>query len=144
MCRLGARAGFVAVILNAGACGGPADSIVEFGRLEFHDYKPMIDAPDTATVGIAFNIMIKTYGGGCISFESTEVTMSEDGADIYVYDRRRIPAENEACTLELVFIPHDESLVFTTTGSKAIHIYGRRYVPPIDEPLDLVHDVLVE
>jgi hypothetical protein len=125
------------------ACGGPADSVIEPGRLEFYDYQPMIDVPSSATSGVSINMTVRTYGGGCISFESTDVAVTHDGADVYVYDRRRIPGESEACTLDLVFIPHDAMLTFTTPGTKTIHIHGRRYVPPIDEPLMIVKEVLV-
>jgi hypothetical protein len=112
--------------------------------LEFYDHKPMIDAPDSAPAATPFNITVRTYGDGCITSESTDVTVLDDGADIYVYDRRRIPGDNEACTLMLVYLPHEATLSFANAGLKVIRIHGRHYDPPLDEALDVAREVTIQ
>jgi hypothetical protein len=125
------------------ACGTD-DSVVELGRIEFYHDPPVIEAPASAAVGEQFLLRVMSYGGGCISLERTDVELTNEGADFLPFDRRHIPGENEACTLDLRLYPHEATLAFDSTGSKTIRIHGRRVNFQVDEAIQIPLTVVVQ
>ena len=135
----------ILVTLIVGACGGPDDPVVEPGIIEYYDVAgPTIDVPVSASVGTPLNISVTTYGDGCISFDSTEVNVADEHADIYTFNQRRIATEETGCTLILNHIPHQASVTFASVGTKAIRIHGRKIGSQIDEPLEVLREVTIE
>ena len=132
---------YVGLVASLVACGEPSDFVVELGVVEFLDHRPLIDVPASASVGVPFQATVDTYGDGCVSFESTDVSVREADADITPYDRRRIPRGDVACTLFLMHIPHEVSLTFASAGNKTVRIHGRKVTTP--EPADEI-EIAVE
>ena len=58
----------------------------------------------------------------CMSVEETEVSITEDGAEITPYDRRT-PGK---CVAALVQFSHEAHVSFETLGEKTIRVNGRR------------------
>ncbi|MBA3455758.1 MAG: hypothetical protein H0T42_21865 [Deltaproteobacteria bacterium] len=134
----------LALILSA-ACDAPAtdESIVELGRLEFFDDPVIINVPSSVKKRQPFQVQVVTYGGGCISFERTDVQVAMDGVDFLPYDRRDIPA-NGLCFANLSPITHEEYVVFDEPGRHVIRIHGRRYNARVDEPIVIQMTTSVE
>ncbi len=104
------------------ACG--EDAIIEVGQIEAGPSAPMrIQVPESANVGESVPVGLVTYGDGCISFEETDVSITDDGAEITPYDRRR---DGGRCPLILLEFNHDTTVSFGTPGAKLIRINGRR------------------
>lgn len=133
---------FLAAVIVAGCAGD--DFVVETGKLSYDSYyrTPMIAMPESVAVGEPFTVDVSTDGGGCIKAESTELTATDDEADITPYDRRRIPGEHEACDLILVYLHHTVSLSFASPGTKTIQFHvevpqAQSYVPGV-VPMQLI------
>ena len=126
------------------ACDHRDDSVVELGRIEYYNGPLILDAPDSVAVGQSFVVTVETYGGGCISYEDTEVEFTGEGAEFWPFDRRSIPGKNEACGEDLTFIPHEATLVFDTAGSKKIRIHGRRVSLNEDDVVQIPFTVVVQ
>lgn len=138
------RRGVATVALLLSACGTTDDSVVELGRIEFYHDPAIVEAPSSAGIGQSFVVRVMSYGGGCISPERTDVELTSDDVNIMPYDRRHIPAENEACTSELRLFPHEATLVFNVAGSKTIRIHGRRVNFDVDEKIQIPLTIIVE
>ncbi len=95
---------------------------VELGQIEADGAPLRIGIPASATIGQSVLVGLVTYGDGCVSFEETQVTITEHGADITPYDRRTLEAE---CPLILRAFDHDATVRFETAGSKVIRLTGR-------------------
>ena len=95
--------------------------IVEIGVIE-QDGPAQIQVPTTARVGEPALIQVTTYGGGCVSVETTEVVVTDDGAEITPYDRRR---EGNCTAIRLEF-DHNAAIRFDTPGLKVIRVNGRK------------------
>jgi hypothetical protein len=119
--------GFLAPM--ASGCG--PDEIVELGCIEYVD--PVhIEAPASALVGEPFLVAVGTYNCGCISFERTDAELTQDGADVYPYDREDLSC-GPGGNLILKSFAHKVTLTFDTPGTKNIFVHGRRVEPGADD-----------
>lgn len=132
----------------ASACG--TDDIVELGCIEYADEGPVeIAAPASALVGQPFAMTVRTYGLACVSFEGTDVELTKNEADVYPFDRRRVPGEDGGCVLLVTYFAHEATLTFDSPGTKTIRVHGRRvdcwHPPcPVDEEITVPITVVVE
>jgi hypothetical protein len=133
---------FLVAVLGIG-CASDTNSVVELGIIEFYEMQPMIDAPDDAVAGLSFDLNLTTYGSGCITHESTEVTIRSDDADVELFDRRQIPGDGEACPSNLTYIAHGASIPFTSPGIKRVRIHDRRVAPNVDEPIEAPLEITI-
>ncbi len=133
----------------ASACGTD-DLIIELGCIDYINEGPIdIKAPTSASVGQPFVMTVRTYGLACVSMESTAVELTHDEADVYPFDRRRIPDGNGACILLVTYFAHEATLTFDSPGTKTIRVHGRRvdcWSPPcpVDEEITVPITVVVE
>lgn len=118
------------------------DAVVEIGVIEQPPDPARIEVPATATRGEPFGVGLVTYGDGCVSFENTEINVTEDDAEITPYDRRTV---GTSCTQILLQLPHDATLMFETTGPKLIRIRGRqRQGELVDEVVEKTFSLMVQ
>ncbi len=108
------------------ACGADDQEVIELGTLEYLDQPAMIEVPRNSSVGESIRVLVTTYGGGCISFERTEIETTISGADFRPFDRRVIPGEDGKCPAILRLIPHEEYVSFSSPGTQKITVRGRR------------------
>ena len=124
------------------------DHVVEPGQLAYGGMDPQITVPATARVGEPFTVAIATWGGGCIQEAArTDVSITEDGAEIRPYDVRSIPGDHGACLANLITIDHTVTLQFASPGDKRIVIRGVHACSDAscnDEPLNIVATVAVD
>src|SRR5687768_14439338 len=109
----------VMLAVTSAACD---DSIVVVGVIETGPDPALIVVPDSAKRGEPARAFIRTYGSMCMSVEATEVSITEDGAEITPYDRRT-PGK---CVAALVQFSHEAEVSFETLGLKTIRVTGRR------------------
>jgi hypothetical protein len=85
-------------------------------------------APAVAQAGRDFKVTIYTYGGGCESKGSEEVTVSENNAIVEVYDFTTATSLSSFCTMQLKQFPHTVTLRFEKPGEAIIKFVGQRVV----------------
>lgn len=119
--------GLLAVLGLAG-CGslfGPDDEEV-LGRLTYFGHPSGVHVPDTVTVGVPFEVSVRTYGGGCISFGRTSVEYASGAIDIRPYD---VDSLADVCNDELIPFEHTAEVTVNTSGPWVVRFHGRE-VPP--------------
>jgi hypothetical protein len=121
-------ASVAAALAGLAAC---SDDIVAPGVIEVRTLPRKIAVPTSALVGEPVHVELATYGGGCASFERTDVEPASDGFDITPFDRE--PRDPDGCQLILRYFAHDVSLTFDTPGTKTIRVHGVRDVFPEGE-----------
>lgn len=127
---------FVLSAAIGSGCASEQDSVVEVGWIERAGELARIEAPTEAKTGDGIMVRVSTIGGGCISLASTETEVIGDEAHFTPFDRRVIPGENEACTSELRYLPHEATFTFDGPGMKVVHIHGRRLTGSTEELID--------
>jgi len=85
-----------------------------------------VHVPDTATVGVPFEVSVTTYGGGCISFGRTSVAYTSGAIDIRPYD---VDSRADVCTDELIRFEHTAQVTVNSSGTWVVRFHGRE-VPP--------------
>jgi hypothetical protein len=128
----------VAVVLIVLVSACTDDTVVEVGVIEFLTDPLRVEVVPPLMHGQPFAVNVRTYGGGCVSLESTEVELEGDLATITPYNHRRLGT----CTADLRHIGHVAEIKFETPGMKAIRVIGRKHTGP--QPDQLVgHEYLV-
>lgn len=109
------------------------------GIIAFYDDPVVVDVPDTVEVGAPFEVSVRTYGGGCIRKDGTEV--EEDGLRIQIrpYD---IHSGASICTAELRLFDHRVTVSFGRAGVGEIQVHG--WEMPADSSLRLGYTVIVQ
>ena len=93
--------------------------------LFFHD-PTVVEVPSSATAGMPFTVTVTTYGGGCISEDTTVVKADGQRADVVPYQRIYNPGPNGgACPSELRITRRQASVVFDAPGSGVVRVIGR-------------------
>ena len=107
------------------ASAGCADNTqIELGLIEMDGNAVLIQVPSSAKVGEIIVVKLSTYGvGGCTFFESTEINVIGDEAEITPYDRSKVSGSK--CLASLEVFNHDALVTFETAGSNVIRINGR-------------------
>jgi hypothetical protein len=105
---------------------GPDDEVV-LGRLSYLGHPSFVQVPDTVLVGVSFNVVARTYGGGCISYGYTDVEYTSPGViDVRPYD---IDSLEDVCTDDLSLFDHTAELAVDSPGTWVIQFHGRQ-IPP--------------
>ncbi len=85
----------------------------------------VISAPMTVQASVPFEVIVRTYGGGCIEPDGLEVEIEGNVAVLVPYDLYITPGRNEACPLIFEAEPHAAQLTFNESGSATIRVSGR-------------------
>jgi hypothetical protein len=101
-----------------------------------------VTVPSVAHAGLPLQVTVTTYGGGCITEDTTVVTTNTHSADIVPFQRWYQPKQNEACTMELRVNKRQLEVVFTQPGVASVRIYGRGQ--PDGALVTVVREVRVE
>jgi hypothetical protein len=96
------------------------DSVVQPGMITFTGPSRIV-APERAAARSDFQVVVYTFGNGCFSLDSTDVTIDGTEAIIEPYDRRDV---DDACIQILVYLPHMSTLRFDSAGAKTIRVRG--------------------
>ena len=114
------------------ACGAPTNpSATERpGVIEFYSDPVQIEVPESVAAGEPFEVSVRTYGGGCILQDRTDVEGSGMVADVRPYDRH---VSAPICTTELRLFNHTATVTFPERGTGRIRVHGMR--APADVPL---------
>ncbi|HEX8691123.1 MAG TPA: hypothetical protein VF746_01680 [Longimicrobium sp.] len=83
------------------------------------------EIPDVATRGVAFDVTVTSYGGGCVLEGDTEVEVQGSTAVVTPYDVELRP-RNGACTDDLRFYRHAARVRFDTPGQATVTVRGVR------------------
>jgi hypothetical protein len=98
--------------------------------------------PSVAHAGQPFQVTVTTYGGGCISEDTTVVAAEAHSADIVPFQRWYQPRQNEGCTMELRINKRQVALTFAQPGVAVVRVYGRGQ--PDGSLMTVVREVSVE
>ncbi len=99
----------------------------------------VVNVPAAARAGEPVAVSVTTYGGGCISEDTTVVTVAGARADVVPYQRVYTPRANEACTDELRINPRQLRLTFAAPGAARVVVTGR--ASPGDSLVQIVRAV---
>lgn len=126
--RLASR--LVLFLLAVGSAGcadvfGP-DGQERLGRLSYYDLGASVQAPDSVTVGVPFDVAVRTYAGGCIGFGRTQVEYSSGTVDIRPWD---VDSGGPVCTDDISVLEHTAEVIVDAPGTWLIRVHGRQ-VPP--------------
>ena len=116
--------------LSALACHTAAEPDVapEVGIIEFYsDRSTVLTLPATARAGQDFNVVVRTFGNGCVSAATATVRYNGARATLTPYDNdlsRTSPGV--ACTDILLRPTHTVTLRFPEAGVATIRVEGRR------------------
>lgn len=130
-----------ALILVATGCTallGPGETR-RLGVIDFYQDPVVIAVPDTVQAGAAFEVSVRTYGGGCITKGDTETQVEGLTAEVRPYD---LHSGAEVCTDELRIFDHRATLAFEQAGLAEVRFHGREM--PADSVVTIVRSVVVE
>lgn len=85
-----------------------------------------VQVPDTVRVGVPFEVSVRTYGGGCITFGRTSVEYTAGAIHIRPYD---VDSLADVCNDELIPFDHTAEVTVDSPGTWVVRFYGRD-VPP--------------
>lgn len=94
-------------------------------HIDFYSDPVVVEVPGAATAGTPFTVAVTTYGGGCVSEDTTVVQVTGLHADVVPYQRVYRPGANEACTQELRITRREASVVFAAPGLATVRVIGR-------------------
>lgn len=134
-----ARRMILALALVQG-CAQEPDAVL--GRLEFYEQPARVALPSTVSVGVTFDVTVRTYGGGCIAFDATEIDVSGHLVEVYPFDR--MERNGTVCTLEQVDIVHSASLSLDAAGEYVFRVYGRKVSSARDEVISREFSLIAE
>ncbi|HEY4057751.1 MAG TPA: hypothetical protein VGM39_14150 [Kofleriaceae bacterium] len=120
------------------------DDVVDLGRVEYFSEPAMVDGPTTSAINTDVTFTVSTYGGGCLTFERTDVEPDGDGFLVSPFDRDVNPGKDGACADDLRFIPHAVTLTFATPGQQTVHVAGRRVTSEVDEDIEVPVSITIE
>lgn len=112
-------------------------AIIDFGP----NHPVMVEVPATATRGVAFEVAITSYGGGCISKAETEVRVSGMVATVEPY-QLVVEEEQTACPDVLRTDRNVAQVSFANAGTARIVFRGLRH--PSGETITVERTVAVQ
>ena len=84
----------------------------------------VVEAPDTVTAGVAFDVTVNTFGSSsCVRAERLDVEVLGRVARLTPYDR--IAPPNSVCTPDLSAHPHTAPVTFPSPGAATLEVLGR-------------------
>jgi len=114
------------VLLALAGCEGLTgpDHERRLAVIEFTESDPVeVEAPATATRGVAFEVAITTYGGGCVGQGDTDVEVSGLTATVEPY-QLVVADEDVVCTQELRTYRNAAQVRFDQAGTGRIRFRG--------------------
>ncbi len=101
-------------------------SALRVGRIYLSEYdSAIVETPSAARRGEPVNVSVTTYGGGCVSADTTVATVSGLRAVVVPYQRQYQPPASGACTLALRIERRTVPLIFATSGIAVVRVVGR-------------------
>ncbi len=85
----------------------------------------VVDVPAAAHVGEPVTIGVTTYGGGCITEDTTTAIIASRRADVTPYQLVYTPRPGEGCTLDLRINRRTVRVTFATAGAAQVVVTGR-------------------
>lgn len=125
-------------LVGCGAVVGP-DERRRVGVIDFYDQPSVIVVPDTVRAGEDFQVSVRTYGGGCVSRDTTEVAVAGRLAQVVPYD---LHSGQSACLDVLRSFDHQTAVRFDEPGDAEVRVVGRRV--PENTIIAVVRPVVVE
>lgn len=127
--------------LTVSACSGVVDPIggKRLGVIAFHGDPVVVEVPDTVEAGVPFEVSVRTYGGGCISKNGTDLRVDGLTADVRPYDNH---SGHQICTDELRVFVHRATLAFGAAGRAEVRFHGTE--KPSGSAIVVARTVIVE
>ena len=105
---------------EAPEAGAATDRVRQLGEIKgYNNDDPRIEI---STSGRTVQVVVTTYGDGCLSKGDTEVRVEGLEADITPYDYTAPPGS--VCTRQLVSVRHTATVTFSGAGEATIRIHG--------------------
>lgn len=114
--------------------------VKRIGTIVHYEDPLLITTPDTVTAGDPFEVVVRTYGGGCV--EKGEVAVQQEGlsVDVTPWDLVR-EGEGLNCPDVLGMFDHRAVLTLPTARTAEIRFHGRE--APADSLLVVTRSVVV-
>jgi hypothetical protein len=130
----------LSIVLLAAPCTGPVAPVAERvpGVISFYGESELAEVPESAVAGEPFEVMVVTFGGGCITQDGTEVDVSGLEVDVRPYD---LESGGEVCTAELRLFEHRATVTVAVPGTAEVRFHGVRR--PEDEPYVITREIEV-
>ena len=103
-------------------------------------HPPQVELPQSVRVGERFTVRITTYGSGCSSKGTTQVSVTGLQVELSPYDSYPT-AEDAACTRELRTHLHQVQVWVEEPGTATVSVHGRRM--PDGEPATVARTLTV-
>ncbi len=116
-----------ASLLLLSACGSILEPVETrlMGTLVHYGNPVSIQVPDSAAVGVPFEVRMTTFGGGCESRGDTEALVGGRHALIIPYDNSTSNPDG-ACPDILHAFEHQVALSFESAGDAQVTVRGRK------------------
>ncbi len=124
--RLPVRPALAAALLVLAACSlttEPQDRLI-VGTVVFYQDSLVVDVPESARVGEAFEVGIRTYGGGCEEMGPTQLDLRSDTVVVTPMERTSARA-GVACTDILKTFDHRATITPLRAGRVIVRFRGR-------------------
>ena len=118
---------------------GTRDGILDY-------YGELIDAietPEAVPPGETFEVVVWTWGGGCLVPDSITVADTDEGITLTPYDRLDI-TPGDGCTDDLREMPHEVDLSSGDAGELVLTAVGRRHYSNEDVLITVSVTIAVE
>lgn len=109
------------------------------GVIAFYDNPIVVQAPDAVEAGAAFEVTVRTYGGGCVTQGPTEVEHDARAVVVRPYD---VHSGASVCTDELRMFDHRATVSVEEPGVAEIRVHGTEL--PADSAVVVTRSVVVE
>ena len=120
----------------------PGHSARRGATVLFYSDPLTVSVPTRARAGEPFVVGVTTYGGGCISEDTTTVRLEGQRADVVPYQRVYAPPLNGACTLQLRVTRREVHVAFPSPGVATVRVTGR--ASPGDSVVQVERAVIVQ
>jgi hypothetical protein len=115
-----ASVSLVAAALLA-ACSATPGARDEPALIRYYSQDATITVPDTAMAGVPFEVVVRTFGGGCTREAASDNVRYSPGVVVQLYNHN---AGGSVCTSDLLRIEHRVTLRLDTRGTYSINIKG--------------------
>lgn len=135
------RSTFMLALFAIPACSGLVgpEEETRLGVISYYDYPLVVTVPDTVQAGTPFEVSVRTYGGGCIRPNGTNVHVAGRLVKIVPYD---VHSGHDVCPDVLATFDHEAMATVRQAGLAEIRFHGKAM--PADSTLIVVRHVVVE
>jgi hypothetical protein len=103
------------------ACSATPGARDEPALIRYYSQDATIIVPDSARVSVPFDLVVRTFGGGCTREASSDNVRYSPSVVVELYNHN---AGGSVCTADLLSIEHRITLRLDTSGTYVIHING--------------------